>query len=48
MESTSSKKGLMAGSCEHANEISGNLRGRELLDLLIDYLIEDPARSMLR
>jgi hypothetical protein len=29
----------MAGSCEHGNESWGNMKGRELVDQLFDYIV---------
>jgi hypothetical protein len=36
LDSSGSRPGLMVGSCEHGNEPSGSIKGREFLDQLND------------
>jgi len=37
LDSSGSGQGLVVGSCEHGNEPSGSIKGRQILDQLSDY-----------
>jgi hypothetical protein len=37
LDESASEQGLLAGPCEHSNELQGTIKGEEIFDQLSDY-----------